>query len=106
MKYIIELADDEVLVALKRPEDYEDKHPKWVSEDAIRECWPEYRTIHGDQLVTSPRLRAVDAASDHATMIEAFETYFNADSEDPSMEGELSIWEAAWKAAVGAQEEG
>lgn len=48
--YIIELADDEVLVALKRGEDYEDVHPELVSEDAIGDRWPEYRTIHGDEL--------------------------------------------------------
>lgn len=48
--YIIELADDEVLVALKRGEGYEDVHPELVSEDAIGERWPEYRTIHGDDL--------------------------------------------------------
>lgn len=48
--YIIELADDEVLVALKRGEDYEDVHPELVSEDAIGDRWPEYRTIHGDGL--------------------------------------------------------
>jgi len=45
--YAIELADDEVLVALKRVEDYEDVHPELVSEDAIGDHWPEYRTIHG-----------------------------------------------------------
>lgn len=43
--YMIELADDEVLVALKRGEGYEDVHPELVSEDAIGEHWPEYRTI-------------------------------------------------------------
>lgn len=48
--YIIELADDEVLVALKRGEAYEDVHPQLVSEDAIRERWPEYRTIYDDAL--------------------------------------------------------
>lgn len=42
----IEVEDDEVLVALKRPEDgYEDVHPELVSEDAIKETWPEYRTV-------------------------------------------------------------
>lgn len=48
--YIIELEDDEVLVALKRGEDYEDVHPELASEDAIGDRWPEYRTIHGDAL--------------------------------------------------------
>lgn len=48
--YMIELADDEVLVALKRGEDYEDVHPELVSEDAIGDRWPVYRTIHGDDL--------------------------------------------------------
>ncbi|MEJ6003769.1 hypothetical protein [Paucibacter soli] len=48
--YTIELADDEVLVALKRCEGYDDVHPELVSEDAIGDRWPEYRTIHGDAL--------------------------------------------------------
>ncbi len=52
MRVTIELADDEVLVALKRPEGYEDVHPELVTEDAIGNRWPEYRTIHGDALVT------------------------------------------------------
>lgn len=42
--------DDEVLVALKRGEGYDDVHPELVSADAIGERWPEYRTIHGDEL--------------------------------------------------------
>ena len=42
----IEVEDDEVVVALKRPEDgYEDVHPDLVAEDAIMPNWPEYRTI-------------------------------------------------------------
>lgn len=41
----IEIEDDEVLVALKRPEDYEDVHPELVAEDAIKETWPGYRTV-------------------------------------------------------------
>ncbi len=41
----IEIADDEVLVAIKRPEDYEDVHPELVAEDAFKESWPEYRTV-------------------------------------------------------------
>lgn len=51
MRVTIELADDEVLVALKRPEGYEDVHPELVTADAIGERWPgEYRTIHGADL--------------------------------------------------------
>lgn len=52
MLVTIELADGEVLVALKRPEGYEDTHPELVAEDAIRENWPEYRTIYGDEIKT------------------------------------------------------
>lgn len=44
-KVTVEIEEDEVLVALKRPEDYEDVHPELVAEDAINEDWPEYRTI-------------------------------------------------------------
>lgn len=51
MKVIIELADDEVLVALKRGEDYEDVHPEILADDAIGGGWPEWRTIYGDQVV-------------------------------------------------------
>lgn len=47
MRVTIELEDDEVLVALRRPEGYEDVHPELVTADAIGERWPEYRTIHG-----------------------------------------------------------
>lgn len=47
-KVTIEIADDEVLVALKRGEGYEDVHPQLVAEDAIKENWPEYRTIKAD----------------------------------------------------------
>lgn len=42
---MVKVATDEVLVALRRPEGYEDVHAELVSEDAIREEWPEYRTI-------------------------------------------------------------
>lgn len=49
MLVMIELAHDEVLVALKRPEDYEEVHPEMLAEDAIGDRWP-YRTIHGDEL--------------------------------------------------------
>lgn len=42
----VQLAEDEVLVALKRPsEGYEDVAPELVAEDAIDKDWPEYRTI-------------------------------------------------------------
>lgn len=41
----IAIDDDEVLVALKRPEGYEDVHPQLVAEDAIEDEWPVYRTI-------------------------------------------------------------
>lgn len=39
------LGDNEVLVALKRPEGYENTHPELVAEDAIKDTWPEYRTV-------------------------------------------------------------
>ena len=48
--YIVELADDEVLVALKRGEGYEDVHPELLSEDAVGDRWPDYRTVHGEEL--------------------------------------------------------
>lgn len=51
MRVTIELAEDEVLVALKRPEGYEDVHPELVTEDAIGDRWPEYRIIYGASLV-------------------------------------------------------
>ena len=51
MKVLIELADDEVLVALKRGEDYEDVHPEILADDAIGGGWPESRTLHGEQVV-------------------------------------------------------
>jgi len=38
-------------------------------------------------------------------MIESFERHFQADSEDPAMEGELSIWKAAYHAALASQGE-
>lgn len=41
----VEVEDDEVLVAIKRPEGYDDVHPQLVAEDAIKESWPEYRTV-------------------------------------------------------------
>ena len=41
----IEVDEDEVIVALQRPEDgYEDVHPELVSEDAINPEWS-YRTV-------------------------------------------------------------
>lgn len=43
----VEVDDDEVLVALKRPEDYEDVHPELVAEDAFKDCdWLDYRIVH------------------------------------------------------------
>lgn len=42
---VIELQPDEILVALKRPEGYDEVHPELVAEDAIKGTWPEYRTI-------------------------------------------------------------
>lgn len=41
----LSLKPNEVLVALARVEGYEDVHPELVSEDAIGDRWPEYRTI-------------------------------------------------------------
>lgn len=51
MKVIVELADDEVLVALKRIEYYEDVHPEILADDAIAGGWSSWRVIHGDQVV-------------------------------------------------------
>jgi hypothetical protein len=56
--YVVELEDDEVLVALKRGEGYENAHPKQLSEDAIGDRWPEYRTIQGQELRPIERLQA------------------------------------------------
>lgn len=39
------IADDEVLVALKRGEGYEDVHPQLLAEDALGGEWPEWRLI-------------------------------------------------------------
>lgn len=50
MKVIVEIAEDEVLVALRRVEGYEDVHPEILTDDAIGDRWPEWRTIHGDQV--------------------------------------------------------
>ena len=41
----VEIADDEVLVALKRPEGYEDVHPELVAEDALPGTTFEYRVV-------------------------------------------------------------
>ena len=41
----IEVEDDEVLVALKRPEDYEDVDPVLVVEDCFPEARSTYRII-------------------------------------------------------------
>ncbi len=45
MLVTIEIIEDEVLVAIKRPEGYENVHPELVAEDAIRPEWAHYRTI-------------------------------------------------------------
>lgn len=60
-KITIEIADDEVLVALKRHEGYEDVHPELVAEDAIKETWPGYRTLELEGGVEIEALQA-DAA--------------------------------------------
>lgn len=57
-KITIEIADDEVLVALKRHEGYEDVHPELVAEDAIKETWPGYRTLEPEGGVEIEALRA------------------------------------------------
>lgn len=41
----IDVEDDEVVLALKRPEEYDDVHPQLVAEDAINANWPEYRIV-------------------------------------------------------------
>ena len=46
----LDIADDEVLVALKRGEGYEDVHVQLVSEDAVNAHWPEWRTILPEQI--------------------------------------------------------
>lgn len=45
MKVIVELAEDEVLVALKRVEGYDDVHPHILADDALSGNWPEYRVV-------------------------------------------------------------
>ena len=50
MKVTVELSEDEVLVALKRVEGYEDIHPDLLAEDAIGKNWPEYRIASNDRL--------------------------------------------------------
>lgn len=69
----IELADDEVLVALKRGEGYEDVHPQLVTEDAVNAHWPEWRTVLPDEM--TPVLDG-PAAKDEATLQAEFERWF------------------------------
>lgn len=61
--YLVELEEDEVLVALKRGEGYDDVHPELVSEDAVGERWPQYRTIHGGDLKPFKLARKTAVAS-------------------------------------------
>ncbi len=44
----VEFEDDEVLVAIKRTEEYEDVHPELLAEDALKpeKGWPEYREVY------------------------------------------------------------
>ena len=41
----VEIKDDEVLVAIKRPEEYDDVHPQLLVEDAICYEWVEWRVL-------------------------------------------------------------
>ena len=41
----VEIEDDEVLVALTRPDGYEDVCPSLVAEDALQRTTFEYRTV-------------------------------------------------------------
>ena len=45
MKIIASVDADEVLVAIKRPEGYEDVHPQLVAEDALPGTTFEYRLV-------------------------------------------------------------
>lgn len=49
---------DEVLVALRRGEGYEDVHPQLVAEDAIDDRWPEWRII-----AAAPAASGVESAA-------------------------------------------
>lgn len=46
----VEIADDEILIAIKRPEDYEDVHPELVAEDAMKDVNEAFRwyVVAGD----------------------------------------------------------
>lgn len=55
-------------------------------------------------LRAAPAAPAAAGVPDEAAMISAFESHFDADSDDPAMEGELGIWEAAWRAALAARQ--
>lgn len=42
----VEIEDDEILVAIKRPEEYEDVHPQLLVEDAVGNVgWVEWRLV-------------------------------------------------------------
>lgn len=45
MKIIASVEADEVLVAIKRPEGYEDVHPELLAEDALPGTPFEYRVV-------------------------------------------------------------
>lgn len=50
MKLTVEIADDEILIAIKRPEDYEDVHPDLVAIDALGDVLDfEWRVVAGDR---------------------------------------------------------
>lgn len=58
MKVIIDIAEDEVIVALKRLEGYEDIHPELLVEDA-RIQWPDYRVVQIHLFAVSDLLGAI-----------------------------------------------
>ena len=49
MKKTIEIEDDEILIAIKRPEDYEDVIDELTAEDAMRNSEFEWRLIQGGE---------------------------------------------------------
>ena len=69
----LDIADDEVLVALKRGEGYEDVHVQLVSEDAVNAHWPEWRTVLPDEM--TPVLDG-PAAKEESTLQAEFEQWF------------------------------